>query len=358
MMYPKSWASRKGAGLYDVIIVGGSFAGLATAMQLRGFHVLVIDQYPIGARQMSACGTPLATARAVGAEESVQEAHSDLVMHTGGQTVRFPLRDPYVTFDYAAFCRAMLAQTDAEVWEARATGFRDGVVATSRGPARARFVVDAAGWRSLSGHGLQPARPMSAVGYGVETELPGRPASGPGLHFFWEKRIVRNGYAWVFPCGATTRYGVCSFDKGTRLGPELARFIARWGLEAGATHGGVLAIQRREAVAGELFVVGDAAGRCLPVTGEGIRTAIVDGFACGRAIAAALHGAIAADEARARYQEHARRTARFHRYLLRMQAAIARTPDGLIALAGRACARPALIDRILHTYLARSGSVM
>ena len=53
--------------MYDVVIVGGSFAGLAVAMQLRGYRVLLLDQHPIGARQMSACGTPLATARALSA---------------------------------------------------------------------------------------------------------------------------------------------------------------------------------------------------------------------------------------------------------------------------------------------------
>ena len=45
--------------MYDAIIAGASFAGLATAMQLRGYRVLLIDQYPVGAHQMSACGTPI-----------------------------------------------------------------------------------------------------------------------------------------------------------------------------------------------------------------------------------------------------------------------------------------------------------
>ena len=339
--------------MYDAIIAGASFAGLATAMQLRGYRVLLIDQYPVGAHQMSACGTPLATARAVGAESATLEAHHALVLHSGGRETRFALRDPYVTFDYAAFCRAMLAQTDAEVWIDRVTAVHDGGVTTTRGTAEARFVVDATGWRALKGR--QPASSMREVGYGVETELPAGIDINPGLHFYWEKRIVRNGYAWVFPCGASVRFGVCSFDKGVRLGPELARFVDRWGLQMGETHGGVLAIRRRDALRGDVFVVGDAAGRCLPLTGEGIRTAIVDGMACGRAIAAALRGEVPAAEARARYTGQVRRSERFHRYLLKLQTAVAYSPDALIALTGRLLSGPALFDPIMRTYLVHSG---
>ncbi len=42
---------------YDVIIAGGSFAGLAVANQLRGQRVLLIDRKPIGSGRTSACGT-------------------------------------------------------------------------------------------------------------------------------------------------------------------------------------------------------------------------------------------------------------------------------------------------------------
>jgi glycine/D-amino acid oxidase-like deaminating enzyme len=42
---------------YDVIITGGSFAGLAAAVQLRGKRRLLIGPHAIGAAQTSACGT-------------------------------------------------------------------------------------------------------------------------------------------------------------------------------------------------------------------------------------------------------------------------------------------------------------
>lgn len=338
--------------MYDVIIVGGSFAGLATAMQLRSYRTLVIDQHRIGAHQMSACGTPLATARAVGAECAIQEAHDVLVLHTGRRESRFRLRDPYVTFDYQTFCQAMLAQTGAEVWQARAIGLTAGGVATTSGTARARFIVDATGWCALHAAGAAPAL---HVGYGRETELPLRLDIGGGLHFYFEKRIVRSGYGWVFPCGATTRFGVGAFEKEPRLRLRLAQFLERFGLWPGPNHGGVLAIGRRAPLAGEVFVVGDAAGQCLPASGEGIRTAIFHGIHCGRAIAAALRGAISAGEARGLYREQARGTGGFHGRLLKLQALIAATPGPLLAAAGRVCSQPALTHRIMRKYLVDSG---
>ena len=39
-----------------------------------------------------------------------------------------------------------------------------------------------------------------------------------------------------------------------------------------------------------MFFVGDSAGHCLPLTAEGIRTALYFGIACGRELRAVLDG--------------------------------------------------------------------
>lgn len=341
--------------MFDVVIVGGSFAGLATAMALRGRRVLLVEQYPIGAHQTSTCGVPLATARAVGSEAAIAEVHDALVMHTGGREIRFTLPEPYVTFNYEMFCQAMLAGTDAEVWQARATGYANGTVMTTAGPVTGRFVVDAAGWRSGWGQRVSPAASRPLAGYGLETELPARLPIRPGLHFFFERRLVPHGYAWIFPCGDHLRIGLASTDPRLQLRRRLAAFAAEWGLEVGPTHGGVMPIVRREPVAEGLFRVGDAAGQCLPVTLEGIRVAIIQGHACGRLLAAALSGSLSADVARARYRAEVARTARFHDRLLAMQAVAHRVPEPVLALAARTCAPDPIAQRILRVYLNQSG---
>ena len=39
-----------------------------------------------------------------------------------------------------------------------------------------------------------------------------------------------------------------------------------------------------------IFMVGDSAGHCLPLTAEGIRTALYFGLACGRELRAVVEG--------------------------------------------------------------------
>jgi flavin-dependent dehydrogenase len=365
--YNDSTAGEGTRSQYDVIVVGGSFAGLAVASQLRGHRVLVIDQRPIGTHQTSTCAVPLATAEAVGALSATQEIHEYASLHTGGREYRYRFNEPYVTFDYYAFCQAMLARTDAEVLLAKATKYEGGTVETTQGPVSAPFVVDASGWRSLTPQG--PSRDIPLLGYGVETELPVRLPVTPALHFYFEKGIVRSGYAWVFPCGQTTRIGVCSFEKDVRLGPILDAFLSRFGLSCGPTHGGPMPIALRKPLAGDssrvagrvssdrLFVVGDACGQCMPLWAEGIRSAIYFSLSCGRAISDALDGSISPIEAQERYAALVRRKASFHNFVLFLQRMVAIMPDRLRGVVLRAIAWPPLARRVIGLYLRGSGWV-
>lgn len=330
--------------MYDVIVVGGSFAGLAVAMQLRGRRVLIVDQRAIGTHQTSTCAAPVSLAQQLGTLSSLLEEHRYVVLHTGGQETGFKLEEPYFTFDYFAFCRAMLAQTDAEVLIATATSIDGGEVATTQGPFKGRFVVDASGWQPLHRRRAGPGGDVSAAagsahadtgsaaaGCGVETELPVRVPLDPGLHFYAEKSIVRNGYAWVFPCGASTRIGVCTFDRGVSIKPVLDAFLGRFGLQRAATHGGGMPVYRREPLAGEVLVVGDAAGQCVPLWAEGIRSAIFYSTVCGREIAAGLDGLITDDEARRHYAQVVRGKQAFRNTMLALQQSIAWAPEWLRA---------------------------
>ncbi len=345
--------SDAGSTEHDVVIVGASFAGLAVARQLRGRRVLLVDQRPVGTHQTSTCAMPLSLVAMLGVESAVQERHDTLNLHTGGKMVTFKLHEPYVTFDYYAFCQAMLAQTDAEVWLAKATGYENGVVQTTRGEVRAPFVVDASGWRSLVRQ--SPSREIPMLGYGVETELPVRAPLHPGLHFFYEKKIVRSGYGWVFPCGESVRIGVCSFDKDVPLGPVLDAFLARFGLERGTTHGGPMPVALRQPLAGDLFIVGDACGQCMPLFAEGIRSAIYYSVACGQGIAEALDGRISPVDARTRYAALVGRKAYFHEIMLRLQGAIAAMPERMRVPILRVASWPPISRHFIGAYLRGSG---
>jgi menaquinone-9 beta-reductase len=157
--------------------------------------------------------------------------------------------------------------------------------------------------------------------------LPLRLDVTPGLHFFFERRLVTQGYAWIFPCGERTRIGVGSAATHPRQRERLVWFLAELGLESGPTYGGVTPVVRREQVADDVFVVGDAAGQYLPVTAEGLGIVVMHGLACGRLIAAALSGDCSPGKARQHYREYVQRTDRFHRRHLTMQAVVERKSE-------------------------------
>src|SRR5712692_7909302 len=89
--------------------------------------------------------------------------------------------------------------------------------------------------------------------------------------------------------------------------------MGRFGLKPGSVHGGFLASGLRAPVVEGVFVVGDASGHCLPLTGEGIRTAVLGGFRCGELIEGVLSGELTPGEAATAYRafvEGSRRTFR------------------------------------------------
>src|SRR5205085_10531974 len=95
----------------------------------------------------------------------------------------------------------------------------------------------------------------------------------------------------------------------------------------------------RPATEDGIFFVGDSAGHCLPLTAEGIRTALYFGLACGREFRAVLAGASSKEQALARYHAFSAGHARPFRWMLRVQRLIPRVPPTLLATALRAIER-------------------
>lgn len=291
--------SMSGADRWDAVVVGASFAGLAAARALRGAgRVLLIDRDPIGANQTSACATPLALLERLRVERSVEQVHTEGVLHLPrGREVRFPLPVPFATFDYERLCRLLFEQTDAEFVQCAARGLDpDGSVATANGSIGAPLLVDASGWRAV----LAPAgrtHPRAHCSTGLELRLAG---AAQGLHFWLGDPAIRDGYLWDFPAGEHRRVGILTYGDSGRLRSRLEGFA---GPPPAPTrlHGGALPARLGRGVAGRVFKVGDAAGQCLPFTGEGIRPAIVFGDLAGRLGRRMLSGELSLAQALRRY---------------------------------------------------------
>ena len=335
---------------YDVLIAGGSFAGLAAAVQLRGRRVLLVEPHEIGAVQTSACGTLLAVLQATGTLDSLVQVHDSVVLHLGETTIEYPTPYPFCTFDYRTLCQLLLAQADAEVVRASVLRHDGHVVTTTQGEFEARVLIDATGWRaalatnSQRREGAPPGR-----SFGVETSLPMR---GRGLHFYYDPPLTGSDVVgWKFPAGATSRIGVGSYHGRSQLNRPLSRLLqARFGLAPDGRHGGYFTYGRLPAVTDDIFRVGDAAGHCLPLTGEGIRPALYFGAKLGRLVQGVLSEEWSQAEARVRYRSLVDRHVRPHRYLLATQRVLPALPLRGIKVVGDFMRRPANLDWLMRSY--------
>ncbi len=338
-------------GAYDVVIAGGSFGGLAVARALgvrgRGGsepRVLLLDAQPIGEGVTSACAAPVRMVRMMGAEASILQVHDALVIHAPGGRATWPLPELFCTFDYRTFCVEAMRGCDAEFRCVSVRGRDGNRVLTSAGEFEGRILVDATGPRAaLAGHG----RPRY-VAFGIESEIP-RPVDA-GLHFHFVPEI-RDGYAWVFPAGAGTRFGVLSYRGRTKLQPALRAFMARFGARPNGIHGGFLATGWTPGVVGGGFRVGDAAGQCLPFSGEGIRTAAQAGAACGALVQKVLDGTMTFEEAQSAYVRFVTRDRRRYRGLIAANVLLLGLPQGWLVRAARGLARPRLRRLFFGHYL-------
>ncbi len=330
----------------DVAIVGSSFAGLSVASQLKGCRVLLIDRKPVGTGQTSACGTTVQTLEALGARDSLLQTHDYFVIHILGSSIRFRVPErPFCTFDYEAFCRGLLARSGAEFLQAEVRGLGDGWVETSAGRLEAAHVVDCGGWRPANG-GPRSGSPGTSFGIGMP-----RTVRDQGLHFFLDPRALPDGAAWVFPCGEFSRVGVASYRARTRLRSELTRYCQGRGEAAGPIHGGFFPWRLGEPVRGRTIRIGDAAGHCIPFSGEGIRPAAFFGAHAGRLLAEVLGGRTSLEAALGRYQGLVAEREGFYRFFRLLQAHVCRMPGRLTEGLLRLLASPAVKPRVERYYM-------
>ncbi len=321
--------------MYDAVIAGAGFAGLATAYFARECRVLVVErEAELGARQRSTCAAPVSWIRRLGAGSSVLWEFDRVVIHSpSGHEARIPLPERYCTIDYAEFCRRVAESLDAELaLGTRVTGATvDGegaVMHTDSGSFSGEMLVDATGWRAVVASSLRrgyaPARGRITA---LETvgEYDAR-----DVHIYYGSRLVPGGYAWVFPVGnGRARIGLGSM-RTLKLPKLNRRFLEFLGVERaeGTHHGGVIPCEGlREPVVSQVFVVGDAAGQVLPSTAEGIRKCFEFAEVCGRLMSRVAAGELSREEALRRYAARVEEERGFYRSMLRVQEVVYRLPD-------------------------------
>src|SRR4051812_17396164 len=337
------------SGEWDVLVCGASFAGLAVARELAGSgaRVLVVDRYEVGERQTSACGIPTEWLRALGLMGSERQTFGRLVVHTPHGTSLLELPWTFSTFDYPELCRLLFEQADCEFETAKVDGRTGDTVHTDRGDLTAPLIVDALGWRRmLSGTEFPPtASPLSR---GLEVHPWG---AGRDLEIWIDRSYVPAGYGWSFPADEELRIGVGSFDPKFHVKDNTVKLAHEVGQEAVRYQGNWIPHRLRDATEGGIFFAGDSAGHCLPLTAEGIRTALYFGIACGRELNAVVEGRRTRTVALAQYGAFSAAHRWKFESMLLTQRLVPRVPPRLLGPAIRAMGARSFVRWSFDHYL-------
>jgi len=341
----------------DVLICGASFAGLAVARELAGCRasVLLVDRYGLGERATSACAAPTPWLHALGLSDAIRQEIPHMRFTTPHGSVRYRLPWSWSAFDYRHLCQLLYEQSGSRFQTATVKGVSDeGTLAaevipvvTDRGVLRAPLVVDALGWRRVLGRsGYQP--PAAPLSRGLEVHPHGQ---SEDLDVWIERSMVRRGYGWRVPAAGEARVGVASYAPGGHVRRPTDQLAARLELEAVRYQGNWFPHRLRPAVEGSIFFVGDSAGHCFPLSGEGIRTAFYFGIACGRELTAVLEQRRSRAAALERYASFSAGHARAFAVAGALQRTIPALPPRLLMSGLRLLARQWLIDRTFGWYL-------
>ncbi len=334
----------------DVLICGASFAGLAVARELAGSgaDVLILDRYEIGERQTSACGIPTTWLTALELQDSLRQTFGELVLHTPRTTVRYDLPWTFSTFDYRTLCGLLAGQGDFGFETAKVERRSGHTVVTDRGEIRAPLIVDALGWRRVLGAGENVQPPDALLSRGLEVHPFG---SGGELEVWIDRSYVPAGYGWSFPAGDELRIGVGSFEPRFHVRDSTERLASDLGAQTARYQGNWIPHALRPATEDGVFFTGDSAGHCLPLTAEGIRTALYFGLACGRELRRVLAGEQSREQALRRYHQFSAAHATAFRWMLRVQRLVPRIAPRALGPALGAMGTKRFVDWSFGHYL-------
>jgi flavin-dependent dehydrogenase len=308
----------------------------------------MIDRYEIGERQTSACGIPTEWLRALQLTEAEQQSFGELLVHSPHGDARYALPWTFSTFDYRTLCGLLAEQGSFAFETAKVNGRTADVVHTDRGELRAPLIVDALGWRRMLGIGQNIQPPDALLSRGLEVHPFG---SSGDLEVWIDRSYVPAGYGWSFPAGGELRIGVGSFDPRFHVREPTVRLAEDLRADTVRYQGNWIPHALRPATEDGIFFAGDSAGHCLPLTAEGIRTALYFGIACGRELRRVVAGDQPRVQALANYHRFSAGHAFQFGWMLRVQRLVPRIAPRLLAPALHAMGAKRFIDWSFDHYL-------
>jgi flavin-dependent dehydrogenase len=150
------------------------------------------------------------------------------------------------------------------------------------------------------------------------------------LDVWLDRSVIRHGYAWNVPAAGEQRVGVGSYEPRDHVKEPTREMARRLDVDAVRYQGNWFPHRLRAAAEDGVYFAGDSAGHCIPLSGEGIRTALCFGDRAGREIRA---GSLAA------YGAFSERHRGFYEFAYAAQTLVTRIPprllQGIFDLLGR-----------------------
>jgi flavin-dependent dehydrogenase len=153
------------------------------------------------------------------------------------------------------------------------------------------------------------------------------------------------------PAGGEQRVGVGSYEPRDHVKEPTREIATRLGVPPVRYQGNWFPHELRPATEDGVFFVGDSAGHCFPLSGEGIRTAFYFGIACGRELRATLAGEQGREDALRNYGAFSGRHARAFTWALWLQRLIPALPPRLLARLLALVGRRRICRRAFSWYL-------
>src|SRR5882672_2081739 len=299
----------------DCVVVGASFAGLASAHALAraGLRVTVLEKKTDAGTKLHTTG--IIVKDAVDQIAMLDALPAGLVRRIAGVRLYAPnlrhvdLAAPgyyFLATDTPGVMRWLAAEAErAGAHIAYGSAFKDVTRLQSGfdvgGHGTTRFLIGADGPRSRVARTLGLGSSSRFLA-GVEHEYEGATLAEPDqLHCFIDRNIAPGYIGWVLAGVDGVQAGLARRQSGTLFKPDEAMEaflrkiapvidltrLAPTGVRAGLIPcGGVV----RPVATSRALLVGDAAGMVSPVTAGGIHTALKHGLAAGHAVADFLSG--------------------------------------------------------------------
>jgi len=338
---------------FEVIIMGANYAGLAAAGELRGKRVLLLDREPIGGHQASTCALWRRVIEILGAEHAILHTLNTWQVHIGDREFIFPTpAHPISVLDHSLFCMHLFSRSDAEFRQETVQSIHENEVATNKGHYRAPLLIEALGWRGLRQRDQTPGQSYTQA---LETEVEVRAqhllGNDNAFHFYFSPWRWGRGGGWAFPSGKITRIGFARYEDAGKLTGPLSQLLDDYGLTFSTRqYGNYIPWKINKATTDGRFIVGDAAGQCLGLSGEGIRSAIYFGIAAARCARQALDGRSTVKETLDHYENFVKAHRRYFHLFSFLQIVLPRLPGWVLQRIGTDLEQRGLGTRILSWY--------